>query len=244
MIDKKNGFTNLVTRASYPVDTSVEIQSGMVAFLTTDANGEVVATTAANSTNGVPIGAFWKDAASAYVRAWVESGTFNSSDVIYLSKGNVHSVSEIKVTNVAGTVTYTQGADFSVVLTNGVVTNLGGLIPALGTVIVSYNYSVQPGHEFWENSSTKWSMGSNYDRMPDDTLGSGKIAVLEGNATFYTDQYEVTDTFALNDALRANLTSSRWTNQAAGSSSICGRCVKVPSDTDPFLGVAMIRIAS
>jgi len=243
VIYKKDGFTYLVTRASYPVDTSAEIQAGMVAFLTSDANGNTVATTAANSSNGVPIGAFWKDAASAYVRAWVESGTFNTNDVIYLSKGNVHSASEIKVTNSAGTVTYTQGADYSVTLTNGVITNLSGLIPSQGTVVVSYNYSVQSGNEFWENNSTKWSMGQNYDRMPDDTLGSGKIAVLEGNATFYTDQYEVTDQFALNDALRANMTSSRWTNQATGSS-VCGRCVKVPTDDDPMLGIVMIRVAS
>lgn len=242
MINKKDGFTQLCTRASFPVDTSVEIQAGMIAFLTTDANGATVATTAAGSSGGVPIGAFWKDAASTYVKTWVESGTFNANGIIMLSKGNVHSASEIKVTNAAETVTYTQGADYSVSLTNGVLTNLSGLIPALGTVHVFYAYSVVAGREFWENAGTKWSMGSNYDRMPDDTLGSGKIAVLQGNATFYTDQWETGDTFALNDALRCNMTSSRWTNSAVGSS-VCGRVIKVPTTSDPFLGVEMIRIA-
>jgi hypothetical protein len=193
---------------------------------------------------GVPIGTFWKDAASAYVQNWIEESTFNVNHVIFLTKGNVHSTSEIKVTSVDGATTYTQGTDYSVTLNNGVITNLMAGIAPHATVIIAYTYSIQPGHEFWNNGSTKWATGQTYDRLPDASIGSGKIAVIEGNVVLYTDQYDPVQTYTLNAALRSDA-NSLWTVASTGNvSSICGRVVKVPTATDPFLGVAQIRIAA
>lgn len=241
MLDKKRGYA--FHRPFYTVDTSVNIQSGMVAFLGSDANGNPIATTAANATAMVPIGTFWKDAAVSYVRSWVEEATFNSNDIITLSKGNISSAANVKVTNVGGTVTFTQGVNYSVTAANGVITRIAG-ISSGATVTVWYTYTVQAGHEFWENTATKWSTGSNYDRQANDTLGSGKITVVEGDATLYTDQFDTTQAYTLNAALRAD-TNSLWTTASgAGTSSICGIVRKVPTASDPFLGVAQIRVAA
>lgn len=238
MLDKKRGYAYY--RPFYAVDTSVHIQSGMVAFLATSAAGVTVATTAASGT--VPIGTFWKDRDTSYIRNWVESRAFGTTNTINLSKGNVVAAVWVRVTNAAGTVIYAQGTDYTVTLANGVITRvIGGTIPALATVIISYTYQVAVGAEHWEDVSTMWSTGSNYDRQANDTLGSGQITIAEGDAKIFTDQYDPDQTYTLNAALRSDVTS-RWTT-GAGISSVCGRVISVPTANDPFLGVDQIRVA-
>ena len=240
MIDKKRGYA--YNRPFYDVDTNVDIYAGMVAFLTTS-GGSVVATTAASGT--VAIGTFWKDRASTWVRSNVESGTFDANNQISLSKGNILSTAFVKVTNSGGGTVYTQGVDYTANTTNGVITRLaGGSIAASATVVVWYRYTLQGASVYWDNASTQWTAsGHNYDRQPDDTLGSGKITVAEGDAKIYTDQYDPTQTYALNTALRPDATTSLWTS-AAGALSVCGRVIKVPTAADPFLGIQQVTVTA
>jgi len=237
MIDKKRGYA--YSRPFYDVDPNVSIYAGMVAFLTAS-GGSVVATTAASGT--VPIGTFWKDRASTWVRSNVETGTFDANNQVSLSKGNILSTAFVKVTNSAGTTVYTQGVDYTASTTNGVITRLaGGAIAASASVVVWFRYVMQNAEVYWDNVSTQWTAsGQNYDRQPDDTLGSGKITVAEGDAKIYTDQYDPTQTYTLNAALRPN-TNSLWTS-AAGALTSCGRVVKVPTAADPFLGVQQATV--
>lgn len=237
MLDKKRGYA--YDRPFHDVDTNVNITAGMVAFLATSGS-TTVATTAASGT--VPIGCFWKDSNLTYNRTTVESGTF-SNNTINLSKGNVRGTTFIKVTNSAGTTTYTQGTDYSVSTTNGVVTRLGGgAIAAGATVVIWYGYTLQNTQVYWDNVSTQWTAaGQNYDRQPDDTLGSGKITVAIGDAQLYTDQYDVTQTYTLNATLYSDA-NSFWTT-AAGYTNACGRVISVPTANDPFLGVQQITVA-
>lgn len=237
MLDKKRGYA--YNRPFYPVDTTVNIQSGMVAFLATNVAGVVVATTAASGT--VPIGTFWKDRAASYVRNWMDSLTFNANNIITVSKGNILTTASVRVTNAAGTTTYTQGTDYTVTVANGVITRLAaGAITAAQTVLVTYRYNVQAGTEEWENASTQWSTAQNYDRQANDTLGSGSITISEGDAKLFTDQYDPAQTYTLNATLRSNA-ASLWTT-GAGISSICGRVIRVPTANDPFLGLDQIRV--
>lgn len=238
MLDKKRGYA--YDRPFYDVDQNVAIQAGMVAFLTTS-GGTVVATTAASGT--VPIGTFWKDSAVTYVRSTIESGTFNAGNTINLAKGNVRGTGFIKVTNAAGTVVYTQGVDYTVATANGVVTRLaGGAIAALATVVIWYSYTLQTTQVYWDNVSTQWTAaGHNYDRQPDDTLGSGKITIAEGDAKLYTDQYDVNQTYTLNAPLYSDV-NSLWTT-VAGYTNACGRVISVPTANDPFLGLQQITVA-
>jgi hypothetical protein len=239
MLDKKAGYAYY--RPFYNVDTNAQIYAGMVAFLATSGT-TTVATVAASGT--VPIGTFWKDRANVYVRSTVESTTFSATTgLATLQKGNVLSTASIKVTDTSGTVVYTQGLDYTVNTVNGLLQNLAGTgIAAGATVIVWYNYSILATQIYWDNVSTKWSSGSNYDRQPDDTQGSGKITVAEGDAKIYTDMYDVTQTYTLNHWLRPDA-NSLWTTAVTGYS-ICGRVIQVPTTGNPFLGVQQIMVAS
>lgn len=239
MIDKKRGYA--YRRPFYDVDTNVNIYAGMVAFLTTS-GGSVVATTAASGT--VPIGTFWKDRASTWVRSTVETGTFDANNQVSLSKGNILSTAFVKVTNSGGGTVYTQGVDYTANTTNGVITRLaGGSIAASASVVIWYRYNLQNAAVYWDNASTQWTAaGQNYDRQPDDTLGSGKITVAEGDAKIYTDQYDPTQTYTLNAQLRPNA-NSLWTT-AAGALSVCGRVVRVPTAADPFLGIQQVTVTA
>lgn len=240
MIDKKRGYYR--DRPFYSVDTNVNISAGMVAFLTTDASGVVVATTAASG--DVPVGTFWKDADSTWRRTTVESATFSDSGTINLSGGNVASSSDIKVTNSAGTTTYTQGTDYTVSLTNGVVTRVaGGSIAAEASVVVWYAYTLSAAAVAWDKAGTRDTRGVNYDRQPDDTLGSSQITVVEGDAKIYTDQYDPTQTYTLNAALTWD-SDSRWTSDTSSGNTVCGRVIKVPTASDPFLGLDQIRVTA
>jgi len=241
MLDKKRGYAE--HRPFYAVDPNANIMAGMVAFLTTNAAGTVVATTAAQASGHHPIGTFWKDRDASFVRSTVEAATFVAAGTINLLKGNVHATSTIKVTSSSGGTVYTFGVDYSVSLTNGVVTNLGVGIHPLASVIVWYAYNVLAGQEHSDLASTQWSTGVNYDRQANDTLGSGEITVVEGDATLYTDQYDVTQTYIINAALGAD-TNSLWTLAATATTNPCGFVVSVPSANDPFLGLKQVRIVA
>jgi hypothetical protein len=237
MLDKKRGYS--YQRPFFPVDDNVNIYAGMVAFLATSGS-TTVATTGASG--DVPIGCFWKDRAAGYVRSTIESVTFNASSIATVSKGNFLSTANLKVTDSTGATTYTLNTDYTVNTASGVLTRLGsGSISALATVIVWYRYSLSSTQVYWDNVSTQWTAaGQNYDRQPDDTLGSSKITVVIGDAILYTDQYDVTQTYTLNATLYADA-NSYWTT-ASGYTSACGRVVKVPTSSDPFLGVQQVAI--
>jgi hypothetical protein len=237
MLDKKRGYAYY--RPFYAVDPNVNIQAGMVAFLATS-GGATVATTAASGT--VPIGTFWKDRSNGYIRAAVETKTFDASNQIFTSKPSIVWTAAGKVTNATGTVVYVEAVDFTVNVVNGILTRLpAGSIPALGTVVVWYRYNVTATQVYWDNVATKYTSGYNYDRQPDDTLGSGKITVAEGDAKIYTDQYDPTMTYTLNHWVRPDANSLWTTNVTAYS--ICGRIIKVPTAGDPFLGIQQIMVA-
>jgi len=238
MLDKKRGYA--YTRPFWNVDPNVNIQAGMIAFLTTS-GGVVVATTAASGT--VPVGTFWKDRSNGFVRSTIENLTFNTNNIVTASKGNFLSTGNVRVANTAGTTVYNQGTDYTVTTANGVITRIvGGSISASQTVMVSYLYTVSSTGVYWDNVSTKWSTGWNYDRQPDDTLGSSKITLVTGDAILFTDQYDVNQTYTLNQQLYANA-ASQWTNQA-GTTSSCGRVVQVPTAADPWLGVQQVTVVS
>lgn len=221
-------------RVSYAVDPDAEITAGMVAFLR-QVGTSIYATTATLAPSGIPIGTFWKDHNLGYFRTTVESKTFDAADVIYLTNGSLMSTAKIQVTSTTGTI-YGLGADYTVALANGVITRvtLGSITPG-ETVIVTYEYSITA-------AQISYYGGVNYDRMPDDTLGSGQIAVVEGWAHIYTDQYDVAQVYTLNAPLRSNL-ASLWTSAVTGFA-ICGRVVEPPTVSRPYLGLVQRTVLS
>ena len=230
MIKKDRGYA--LRRPFYVVDPNAIINAGMVAFLA-DSNGTVVATTAASGT--VPIGTFWKDHNLSYYKTTLESHTFDSNDEVLLNQGNIRSTSTIKVCDASG-VAYAYGTDYTVNTSNGIVVrDSGGSISSGETVTVWYEYNITA-------SEIMYKGGVNYDRIPDDTLGSSKISVVEGWSHIYTDQFDVTQTYVLNASLRSN-SLSLWTTEVT-SYPICGKVILVPTVDFPFLGIQQTTVLS
>jgi len=236
MIDKNRSKVYAYNRPFYTVDPNAVINAGMVAFMTTS-GGVTMATTAASAT--VPIGTFWKDHNTTWTRTTMESKTFDSNEQILLGHSPLISPTTIKVTNAAGTTTYAAGTDYTVNAANGIITRVvGGSITASETVIVWYGYSISASAINQAGSFQEG--GTNYDRQADDTIGSGKITVVEGFAHIYTDQFDVTQAYAINQSLRSNA-SSQWSSAATGYA-VCGRVISLPTPTSPFLGVRQIPV--
>jgi hypothetical protein len=236
-IDKKRRGGYAYSRPSYDVDSNASINAGMVAFLATS-GGVVVATTAASG--DTPIGTFWKDSNTTWQRATLDTRTFNAQNQITLGHSPLVSANNVKVTGAAGITVFTQGTDYTVNANNGIITRVaGGNIPAGATVIVWYEYSV-PASQVAYGLGSFDQGGVNYDRQPNDTLGSGKIAVVEGFAHIYTDQFDVTQNYALNANLRSNA-NSQWTS-AVTAWPVCGRVISLPTAAYPYLGIRQIPV--
>lgn len=220
-------------RPYYDVDPNAQISAGMVAFLKIS-GGTVYATTAVNAVSGdVPIGTFWKDHNLGYYRATMEQGTFDSNDEIALQHAPLIGVTKIRVTSLSG-IFYPYGTNYTASLTNGVLTRVGaGHIHAGQAVLITYEYSVSAADIVSEG-------GTNYDRVPDDTLGSGAIAVVEGWAHIWTDQFDVDQVYNLGAALRSN-SLSKWTS-ATTAYSVCGRVIEPPSVGKPYLGICQTTV--
>lgn len=232
-INRRAGYA--MRRPFWPVDPNASIQAGMVAFLR-NIGGVATATVAASGT--VPIGTFWKDAETGFFRTTVEQHSFAAAGTFSVNGGNFRGTAFVKITNSTNAITYTQGTDYTINTTSGVVTRVaGGTIVALQTVNVWYTYSITA------RDIQRFGTGSNYDRAPDDTQGSGKIAVVEGWAHIYTDQFDPTQTYNLNASLYPDA-NSRWTTNNLGTYSMIGRVIQTPSVASPFLGVNQIPVAA
>lgn len=219
-------------RPFYTVDPDAQINAGMVAFLR-QVGTTIYATTATLAPSGIPIGTFWKDHNLGYYRTTVESKTFDLNGQVLLTNGSLISSAKIQVASTTGTV-YALGSDYTVSLANGVITrNPLGSITSGETVVVTYEYSVTA-------AEISYYGGTNYDRQPDDTQGSGQIAVVEGWAHIYTDQFDVSQVYTLNAPLRPN-SESKWTS-AVNAFSVCGRVIEPPSVSRPYLGICQTAI--
>lgn len=236
MLQKQKG--HFPKRFSYTAHSSVNCYAGQVAFLSSE-NGVTVVTTAASGATR-PIGTFWKDRSTSYIRRTIENGTFDSNDQILLKKGNVTSTGNMKITNLSGGTTYALTTDYTVTTANGVITRTGGGNIATGeTVVIWYEYSLTGSDITWQNVASRDTRGQTYDRVNDASLGSGKIAVIQGSGDvwFYTDQFDLDQVYGLNDQLYSDATSM-WTNHVASAvTGVIGQVIAVPTASSPWLGV-------
>ena len=239
-IDKNRRGGYAYNRPFYQVDDNASINAGMIAFLATS-GGAVVATTAPSGT--VPIGTFWKDHNTTWQRTTIESRTFGTAapvnNLINLRHSPLVSAATIRVTNAAGTVVFTQGTDYTNAVANGVLTRLAtGTIVAGATVLIWYSYNI-PANQI--NQAGPFEQGgTNYDRQANDTVGSGKITVVEGFAHIYTDQFDPAQAYVMNANLRSDALS-RWTT-AVTAWPVCGRVISLPTAAYPYLGVRQIPV--
>lgn len=213
-----------------PVDVNTTFQAGAIAAY--DSTGS--ATIGASAT--VPVGVFKWDKASTLTGVSArEAVTVVAYSTAYsLSHANV---SNVKVENLAGA-DYTEGAgdDYTVGAVNGTITST-----ASGTTSITAGETVYVTYTYQKSAADLEQDGVNFFNSNDDTQGSNKIVLLQGGWRIYTDQFDTTQDYAVNDQLYVAdgglFTTATLTYKV-------GRVVSIPTAASPFLGVEGEFIAS
>lgn len=136
------------------------------------------------------------------------------------------------VTDAAGT-PWTNATDYVVVKANGTInrTSPGSTIPDGATVYVTYRYNYTVTDLVYA--------GKNYMNLLDDTIGSGKITVIQDYAVLYTDQYDTAVAYSTAGATSL-LTVDTGLFTVAGVGTVVAKVISVPTTSDQLLGIMLI----
>lgn len=215
-------LTRSIIRSEYghfTVDANASFEAGQIAQFGSD--GEVV-----TCDGTAPMGVLkWNKTSTLTSTIANEALVLNDTSATLLDHANVSNV-KVKSATTGGT-TYTVTTDYTVNTTNGTVTRVDGQAIANGaTVYVSYTYQL---------STAEAGNKLNFYLHHDDTAGSGKITVIQGYGTIYTDQYDSSKSYAINDTVYPTI-SGKFTNVADYNKPF-GKVISVPSASDPYLGI-------
>lgn len=142
----------------------------------------------------------------------------DDSGVFYI-KPNVKTGSLFVATTLAPTTALVAGTDYDANLVNGVITpKAGGAIIAATQIVVSYNFR-DPNKSGFTNVD-----------------GSGKVTVIEGYGEIATQVYDVTQNYAIGDAVYNNAAGQITSVNGSGSTKL-GYVTKAPSAEDGELHV-------
>lgn len=154
-----------------------------------------------------------------------------------LARSNVSNVGVRTAADQGGTL-ITAAGDYTLNAVNGTLT--WDAVPTEvsdgDTVFVTYTYDMT-------NADYQFQ-GRNFFNFVDDvTIAEGRITVILSPAILYTTQFDTAQTYALTGA-GANLYCGGTTpgleglfTSDAGEGTYVGRCIQLPSATDPYLGV-------
>lgn len=238
MIDKRRTIAK--TRPFFPADETATWEEGMVATLTTDAYGNIVATPVSNPAADVPVGIFYKPKTSAITKIEIEEVVVPVGvavdDTINLSHANIVNGSEVVLdVSVTPAVQLTKWngttGDYDINYTNGTLiiknTGLGGK-----TLQVTYRYSPSVDELKFQPVP--------FERVPDATKASGKITLIVAPAIIYTDQFDTSQLYNPMDALYVD-SNGRLTSTNTGSP-VIGRVISPPSLGDKWLGFKLLDV--
>jgi hypothetical protein len=217
----RNGIVNSVRKLSGNIITgwrnvasAANFIAGYIATLDSDGNAVV-----ADDSSTQILGLFFCHKTTSFYRPIVdEEATFTGSGTtVTLAHANLQSGS-VRVTDSAGTA-YTVTTDYTVNNTNGTITHVGGGgIGVTETVLVDYRYQ-----------------DPNLAGL-DQTLGSGRAAIVEGTGEIATLVYETNAAWALNTDVTV---SANGLPTIGGGGQVIGFVTKVPTSSDPELQFQM-----
>jgi len=217
----RNGIVNSVRKLSGNIVTGWRDVSSTASFIAgyaaTLSSGVVVV--ADNTASQKIVGLFNCHKTTSFYRPIInESGTFTgAATAITLAHANIQAAS-VRVTDSAGSA-YTLTTDYTVNATNGIITQTStGNIGTTETVLIDYRYQ-----------------DPNLAGI-DQTLGSGKAAIIEGNGELATLVYETDAAWAENAAVTV---SANGLPTIGGTGTTIGFVTKVPSADDPELHFQM-----
>lgn len=218
----------------YVADPAATFQAGML--VSRNASGLVVAS-AGTDVLGV---AKWNKATGLLGSKVDEAIVLNGTTASNLSRANV---SNVKVAATAGQGTaYTVTTDYVVNTTNGTVTrNGGGTIPDGATVYVTYTFQITTQETYQQQGTNFWN---NLDEV---SQADNRVTVITDAELIFTVQYDSSRVYSLTGA-NSNLYAATggglaglFTNDTSGSAKFVGRVFQLPTASDPYMGIRLIK---
>ncbi len=212
-----------------PVDPNTTFNAGMVGEY--NSSGNIVV-----SDGTAPCGILkWNKTSTLYGVAVDEAVVMNTdgSTPSTLLHANISNPRVRSLAGGLGTL-YTNTVDYSYSAVNGTVTRLA-TIASGGTVYVTYTFQLS-ATDIASGANAPGNVGLNFNLNSDDTAGSGKITIIQGLSTVFTDQYDTSRTYTLNEQLYV-MNGGQFTNVTPPGQAKFGRVVSVPTASDPYLGV-------
>ena len=167
------------------------------------------------------------------------SGTFtlNNPNVVNPTGG----AASIRIwTGLQGTGTQAVvSTDFTLNAANGVVTAVSNSTVAAGTTVyVTYAYQVTAANLYATYGENFWN---NLDEV---SMANGRVTVITDAELLFTAAYDTLQSYTQNQLLYAATGSGLhglFTNQSTGSALKMGVVFQVPTASDPFLGVRLVK---
>jgi len=215
-----------------PVDPNTTFNAGMVGEF--NSLGNIVV-----SDGTAPCGILKWNKTSTFYGVSVDESQVTNTDGVTATNLNSANVTNVRVRSLAGGLgtLFVSGTDYTLNATNGTITRLSaGAIASGATVFVTYTYQLTAS-QIASGVNAPGNVGLNFNLNTDDTQGSGKITLIQGLSTVYTDQYDTSRTYNMNDKLYV-LSGGLFTNAVLGAAfPEFGRVISIPSASDPYLGV-------
>lgn len=201
------------------VDANATFQAGQIAAY--DSTGAATVAT----TGSLPCGLFkWNKASTIYGIALDETITDAASATTYtMAHANVSNVRVVD--SIGGLLVET--TDYTINAVNGVITQVGNDLAVGETIVVDYTYE--------KSEADLNEAGKNFFNTNDDTAGASKVTLIQGNWRVYTDQFDTSQAYAVNDSLYVTA-DGKFTSENTGTE-MDAKVVSIPTASSPWLGV-------
>jgi hypothetical protein len=228
-----------------------DYRAGMIAAR--DADGAVVVCGSANDPDSgtKPIGILGEDKLTSSLQKTTQKDETLTvanpvTTVIALAHDDIVPGSYIVVRVSDSAVLNGAGDDYTLSTTPGTIAFVSGgthSVTAGDVVLVTYTFNLNDDFE-------KNFRGTNFKGAGDDTEGSKKATVWKGHGEFELDQFVTANAYAIGELLRVTksghaMGAGLLTNESSGAnvaSTVCARVEKVPTASDPFLGVEWVPV--
>lgn len=215
----------------YVADPAATFRAGMAVMQ--NAQGQVVVSTGSGGFLGL---AKWNKATSLLAARVDEQITLPGTTAVSLRHPNVSNV-RVASAPVGGGTVFALTTDYTVNATNGTVTRVGGGAIADGaTVFVTYLYQIS-------TSDLIQTQGQNFWNSLDEvSYAENRVTVITDAEVIFTTQYDTTRTYTVGEPLYASVASPGLvTDDSSGSALFVGRVLQVPTASDPYLGLRLLK---
>jgi hypothetical protein len=181
----------------------------------------------------------WNHSSSKYAVVVNESIVLNGVVATNLAHGGV---ANVKVTDSTGVTVYTVTTDYTVSAINGTVTRVAtGSIGDGDTVLVTYTWLISEAQLLQLQGKNFWNTNDEV------SAADGRVTVITQAELIFTTQYDTSKVYTITGStsnLYASTTAGQeglFTSSSAGSAVFVGRVFQVPTASDPFLGLRLVK---